>query len=306
MDRFLSLSVFLAAVEGGSLAAAARGLGMTPAMAGKHLAAMEASLGVRLLHRTTRKLHLTEAGEHYYRHGRLILDQLDEADRAARALQEEPRGVLRLSAPSSFGALHLGPPVAEYMRRYPGVWVEMSLDDRFVDLLGGGFDCAIRIGSLPDSSLVALRLAESRMIACAAPAYLEAHGRPTSPADLRGHHRLAFSRATSPGDWTFTGPDGRAERVTGPPRLLADNMELLLAAALAGGGIAYGPSFVLGPHVARGALERILPGYTTESLAISLVYPSARQVSTKLRRFADVLKERFGPMPEGASAVASP
>ena len=304
MDRLTGLSVLVAAVEQGSLAAAARTLGMTPAMAGKHLAAIEASLGVRLLHRTTRKLHLTEVGQDYYRRGRHILESLEEADRAASELQDEPRGTLRISAPASFGALHLGRPVADFIRRHPGVMVEMSLEDRFVDLIAGGLDLAIRIGSLPDSSLIARRFARSSMIACAAPSYLAEKGRPSSPSALRRFDRLAFSRAVSAGDWSFTDKSGRAYKVEGPVRLFADNMEMLLAAALAGAGVVYGPSFVLGEHVASGALERLLPDYVTESLGIHAVYPSARLVGAKVRRFIDLLEEWFGSMPRWDHMIA--
>lgn len=293
MDRFTGLSVFVAAVERGSLAAAARSRGMTPAMAGKHLAALEDSLGARLLHRTTRKLHLTEVGQDYYRRSRDILDSLDEANRAARDMQDEPRGVLRMTAPTTFGALHLGRPVAEFMRRYPGVAVEMSLEDRFADLIAGGFDLAIRIGNLPDSSLIARRFAESGMVACAAPAYLDEHGRPSSPAELSRLDRLAFSRATSAGDWSFTDAGGHTHRVDGPARFLADNAQMLLAAALAGAGVAYGPAFVFGEHLAGGALERVLPSYATQPLGIHAVYPSARLVGAKVRRFIDLLEEWF-------------
>jgi DNA-binding transcriptional LysR family regulator len=303
MDRFTGLSVFVASVEQGSLAAAARTLGMTPAMAGKHLAAIEASLGVRLLHRTTRKLHLTEVGQDYYQRSRHVLESLDEADRAACELQDEPRGTLRITAPTSFGALHLGRPVADFVRRYPGVTVEMSLEDRFVDLIAGGFDLAIRIGGLPDSSLVARRFARSSMIACAAPSYLAEKGRPSSPSALRQFDRLAFSRATSAGDWSFTDKSGRTYKVEGPVRLLADNVEMLLAAALAGAGIVYGPTFILGEPVASGALEQLLANYATESLGIHAVYPSARLVSAKVRRFIDLLEEWFGTMPRWDRAI---
>jgi DNA-binding transcriptional LysR family regulator len=299
MDRFISLSIFVAAVDQGSLAAAARSHGMTPAMAGKHLAAIEASLGARLLHRTTRKLHLTEVGQDYYTRSRHILETLDDADRAARELQDEPRGVLRVTAPTTFGALHLGRPVAEFMRRYPGVTIEMSLDDRFADLVAGGFDLAIRIGSLPDSSLVARRFAESEMLACAAPSYLAAHGRPADPAALGQLDRLAFNRAASAGDWSFTDRSGRSHKVEGPVRFLADNMQMLTAAALAGAGIVYGPAFVFREHLASGTLEKVLPDYATQTLGIHAVYPSARLVSAKVRRFIELLEEWFGMRSEG-------
>lgn len=293
MDRLAGLAVLVTAVDEGSLAAAARRLGMTPAMAGKHLAALEALLGARLLQRTTRRLHLTEAGRDYYERSAHILSCLEEADRAAAALQEKPGGVLRLTAPTTFGALHLGEPVAEYLRRYPDVRVEMNLDDRFVDLIEGGFDLAIRIGSLPDSTLIARRFAQSPMIACAAPGYLADKDMPATPAALARLDRLAFSRARSSGDWSFTDKAGRLHKVEGPARFMADNMETLLAAALAGGGIIYGPAFVLAGAVARGALIQLLPDYRTESLGIHAVYPSARLVGTKVRHFVALLEEWF-------------
>ncbi|HET7313639.1 LysR family transcriptional regulator [Salinisphaera sp.] len=294
MDRFTGLSIFTAAVEYGSLAAAARILGITPAMAGKHLAAVEASLGVRLMHRTTRRLHLTDVGRDYYQRSRHILESLDDADRAARELQDQPRGTLRVTAPTTFGALHMGRPVAEYIRRYPDVSIEMTLGDRFVDLVAGGFDVAIRIGDLPDSSLVARPLARTEMIACAAPSYLAERGRPTSPSDLSHHDRLAFSEATSAGDWCFTDANGYMHDIAGRSRFLANNMEILLAAALRGAGIAYGPSFVFDSHLASQNLEQVLPNYTTRSLGIHAVYPSARLVGAKVRRFIELLEEWFG------------
>ncbi|MFJ6328512.1 MULTISPECIES: LysR family transcriptional regulator [unclassified Rhizobium] len=293
MDRFVGLSVFVAAVDKGSLAAAARAHGITPAMAGKHVAAIEAELGVRLLQRTTRKLHLTDVGMDYYQRSSLILDALDEANTSASQQQDQPHGTLRVAAPTTFGALHLGQPVAEYTRRYPNVSVEMSLEDRYVDLIEGGFDMAIRIGTLPDSSLISRRLGESGMTACAAPAYLDKHGRPSDPADLRRYDRLAFSRATSGGDWSFTDKKGKTVTVSGPTRLKADNMQMLLAAAMDGGGIVYGPTFVLGEHITNGALEQVLPDYTTESLGIHALYPSSRMLGTKVRCFVDLLEEKF-------------
>lgn len=298
MDRLTGLSVFTAAVEHGSLAAAARTLGITPAMASKHLAAIEASLGVRLMHRTTRRLHLTDVGRNYYQRSRHILEALDDADRAARELQDQPRGTLRVTAPTTFGALRMGRPVAEYIRRYPDVDVEMTLDDRFVDLVAGGFDVAIRIGDLPDSSLVARPLTHTEMIACAAPSYLTEHGRPTSPSDLGHHDRLAFSQAISVGDWRFTDANGHMHDVAGRPRLSANNVEMLLAAASRGAGIAYGPSVVFDSYLASGDLEQILANYTTRSLGIHAVYPSARLVGTKVRCFVDLLEDWFNSSAE--------
>ncbi|GAB0114133.1 LysR family transcriptional regulator [Acidisoma sp. C75] len=302
MDRLTALSVFVAAAELGSLAAAARRLGMTPAMAGKYLAALEASLGIRLMQRTTRKLHLTEAGEGYLPRCRDILDALDEADRAASALQAEPRGLLRITAPASFAAPYLAPPVAAFLDRHPAMRIEMTVQDRFADMIGEGFDLAIRIGHLADSSLIARRFAESRMMACAAPSYLAARGDPETPEDLARLDRLAFSRAQSAGDWSFTGADGQAHRVAGTPRLLADDMDMLVAAAVAGAGVVYGPSFALAPHLASGALARVLPGFRTETLGIHCLYPSARLAGAKLRLFIDALERWFASIPAWEAA----
>ncbi len=293
MDRLVGLSVFVATVDNGSLAAAARSHGITPAMAGKHVAAIEAALGVRLLQRTTRKLHLTEVGLDYYQRSRSILDAFAEANRSASEQQDQPYGTLRVSAPTAFGALHLGQPVAEYIRRYPNVAVEMNLDDRYVDLIDGGYDVAIRIGTLRDSSIISRRFGESGMAACAAPSYLDKHGRPRDPIDLRRYERLAFSRATSSGDWSFTDRQGKTVTISGPTRLKADNMQMLMAAALDGGGIVYGPTFILGEHIASGALEQVLTEYTTESLGIHAVFPSSRMLGPKVRCFIDILEDKF-------------
>ena len=173
----------------------------------------------------------------------------------------------------------------------------MSLDDRFVDLVAGGFDLAIRIGALPDSSLVARRIAETRMMACASPAYLDAHGRPGSVAALGRLDRLAFSGARSAGDWRFVDAAGRAETADGTVRLLSDDLAVLVAAAVAGAGVVFGPCFALEAAVQRGALERVLPGHGTDSLGVHAVFPSARLVGPEVRRFVDALAVWFKARP---------
>ena len=297
MDRLTSLAIFVAAIEEGSLAGAGRRFGLSPAMAGKHVGALEEDLGVRLLHRTTRKLSLTEAGRTYLERGRHILEAMEEADQEARDLQDEPRGTLRVTAPTTFGALHMGAPIAGFIARYPGISVEMQMEDRYVDIVEAGFEVAIRIGILADSSLIARKIAQCRMVACGSPAYFERHGFPETPDDLAARDRLAYSLPTSPGDWTFTDRDGRAHRVEGVTRLRSNNVQMLLAAALADGGIAYGPSFVFGPYLETGALKRVLPSYQTATLTIQAVYPSSRLVPVKVRRFVETLEAAFGDLP---------
>ena len=297
MDRMTSLSVFTAAVEEGSISAAARRHRMTPAMAGRHLSSLEEALKARLLHRTTRRLHLTDIGRAYYQRSRRILDEFDEAQREAGELQVSPQGSIKIAVPASFGAIHLGGPIARYLRTHPGVRVETTVSDRYVDLVQEGFDLALRIGSLPDSNLVARRIGKCRMVLCAAPSYLSRAPEPRTPEELRGHPRLAFSGSVSPGDWTLIDVRGRPHPIDGPCRLVADNMQLLLAVALKGSGIVYGPSFVFGEALYRGALVRVLPRYSGTDLGIHTVVPSSRYLSTKIRHLIDQLATEFGEDP---------
>ena len=297
MDRLLGMSIFVTAVDTGSLAAAARRFRISPAMAGKHLGALESRLSARLLHRTTRRLGLTDAGRIYYERAKRILDDVDDADREAQALEHSPRGTLRIATPVTFGALHLGPVLARYLEAYPEVTLEVMASDRYVDLVEQGVDIAIRIGQLADSSLMALKLAPCRMIACAAPAFLARHGAPAKPADLRAMRRLAFSESVSPGDWTFVDARGRRHVIDTPSCLRGNDIQLLVAAACDGAGVVYGPTFVLGEHLAAGTLRRVLSNCPSPELAIHAVYPSSRQLSTKARNLLDRLLAELGDAP---------
>jgi DNA-binding transcriptional LysR family regulator len=297
MDRLTSLGVFVAAVEEGSLAAAARRFGLSAAMAGKHVSAIEAELNARLLHRTTRRLSLTDTGQAYYERGKRILEAFDEAKREASDSQDTARGVLRIAAPVTFGAMHLGDVVARYMEDHPHVNVEVQLGDRYVDLIDAGVDVAIRIGRLDDPRLVTRKLAPCRMVLCASPAYLARQGTPRKPGDLLGAQRLAFSEAVSVGDWTLHDRRNRTYVIDGPCRMTANNTQMLLAAAIAGAGIVYGPTFVFGAHIRRGELVQLLPAYRAADLTIQAVYPSAWRIPLKVRRFIDYLAETFGDEP---------
>ncbi|MDE1150415.1 MAG: LysR family transcriptional regulator [Azospirillaceae bacterium] len=297
MDRLTGMAVFVAAVEAGSLSAAARRFGLSASMAGKHVAALEADLNARLMQRSTRRLTLTEVGQAYYARCQHILEEVDDARREAIEAQQTVRGVLRLAAPVTFGALHLGGVVGTFLDQHPGVTVEIALSDRHVDLLAEGIDVAIRIGRLRDSDLVARRLAPCRMVFCAAPAFLARHGTPRTIEAMRPLPRLAFSDAVSAGDWTAIDAQGRPHMIDGPVRMAADNMQMLLAAALAGAGVTYGPSFVFSAHLATGDLVALLPDHRTMDLAIHAVYPSRRHVPLKLRRFVDHLAASFGEVP---------
>jgi DNA-binding transcriptional LysR family regulator len=297
MDRLTSLGIFVAAVEEGSFAAAARRFGLSAAMAGKHVSALEAELNARLLHRTTRRLSLTDTGQTYYERCKRILEAFDEARREASDSQGTARGELRVAAPVTFGAMHLGEVVAHYMEDHPHVNVEVLLGDRYVDLIDAGVDVAIRIGRLEDPGLVTRRLAPCRMVVCASPAYLKRHGTPRKPDDLMRAQRLAFSEAVSAGDWTLHDRKNRTHVIDGPCRMTANNTQMLLASAIAGAGIVYGPTFVFGAHIRRGELVALLPAYRAADLTIQAVYPSARRIPLKVRRFVDYLAETFGDEP---------
>jgi DNA-binding transcriptional LysR family regulator len=297
MDQLTSLGVFVAAVEEGSFAAAARRFGLSPAMAGKHVSEIEARLNARLLQRTTRRLSLTDAGQAYYERSKQILEAFDEANREASESQSLARGVLRVAAPVTFGAMHLGQVIARFVEDHPQVNVQAVLGDRYVDLLEEGIDVAIRIGRLTDPAQVARRIAPCRMVVCASPEYVERHGSPRKPSDLLHAPRLAFSDAVSAGDWTLFDAKNRAHVIDGPVRISANNTQMLLSAALAGAGIAYGPTFVFGEHLRRGELVTLLPHYRTTDLVVQAVYPSARRIPFKVRRFVDYLVDAFGDEP---------
>ncbi|QWT21383.1 LysR family transcriptional regulator [Bacillus sp. NP157] len=292
------MGIFEATVRIGSIAGAARLFHVSPSRASKYLAELEEDLGVLLLRRTTRQLSLTPEGEAYLVRCRRILAEVRDADDEARSRTGGVAGTLRVTAPVTFGALHLGGIVAGFIATHPGVALQLQLDDRYIDLRGDTVDVAIRIGRLANSTLVARRLGGCRMVLCAAPGFLARHGAITTPADLAPLPMLAFSDAVSSADWTLRGVDGIAHRIEGEPGLLANNVQMLASAAVAGAGIVFGPTFVLGPHLQRGELQLVLPGYVADDLDISVVYPSRAYLPKTVRAFvdylADALAEPFG------------
>ena len=298
MDRLTSMAVFVAAAEEGNLSRAARRFGLSASMAGKHV--VRARSGSQ---------YSSDAAEHpptqpnrsgpraYYARCKRILEEVEDANREAGDAQQTVRGVLRVAAPVTFGAMHLGEVLAHYLDHHPAVAVEVLLNDRYVDLLGEGIDVAIRIGRLHDSDLVARRLAPCRMVFCASPDFLKRYGSPANAEDLRRAPRLTFSDAVSVGDWTLTDLEGKPHLIDGPVRMTANNTQMLLAAALAGAGVGYGPTFVFGERIAAGDLVALLPNHRTSDLAIHAVYPTARNVSLKARRFIDHLITSLGGEP---------
>ena len=296
MDRFQALSVFVAVVEKGSFSAAAKQLGLSRNMASRHVMALEDHLSARLFNRTTRSVSLTSLGAAYYERARQILAELAAADREASLQSLTPRGRLAVNAPVAFGTRHVAPGLKAYRERFPEVEVELTLNDRYVDLVEEGFDLAIRIGRLVDSSLIARRLGEIGISLCAAPDYLKAHGTPQSPADLARHDCLGYAYAANRNLWRFTGPEGDVE-VKVKPSLWSNNGDALTAAAIAGCGIVPQPDFLVRDALIDGRLERILEGHDMGRLGVHAVYPHSRQLSVRVRTFIDHLAGSFRPPP---------
>ena len=301
MDKLTGMAVFARVVEAQSFTTAATQLGMSRSAVSKAIAGLENRLGARLLNRTTRRLALTEVGQAFYERCARIVAEAEDAELAVSRLQAAPRGVLRLSAPVSFGILHLAPALPGFMQRYSELRVEIDLADRMVNLIEEGYDLAVRIGALPDSSLIARRLADNNMVVCAAPSYWRRRGKPSEPRDLTGHACLTYAYQRNPNEWPFVGPGGRFNvRVDGP--LLSNNGDLSIAAALAGLGIVVSPCFLCGSHLAEGRLEAVLQDWMPPPGGIHAVYPHGRHLSAKVRAFVDFLVERFGPQPAWETA----
>jgi DNA-binding transcriptional LysR family regulator len=294
MDRLTSMAVFKRTVELGSFAAAARHFDISPEMAGNHVRALEAHLGVRLLNRNTRRLHVTEAGEGYYSRCSQILAEIEDAEAEANALQATPRGLLRIAMPVTFGLHHIAPAVSDYMTRYPEVTFDIAVSDRFVNLIEEGFDMAIRIGNLQESNLIARKLLTDTLVVCAAPSYLERAGHPEAPGDLSRHACLIYSEITTPVVWDFEAADGRTQsvHVTGPFR--CTNASFVRDMALCGHGIVRGPSLSFSADIAAGKLVPLLGSWRSpRELLVHALYPHRSFVSAKMRTFLDFLVERF-------------
>lgn len=292
------MRVFARAAGEGSLSAAARSLGMSPAMATKHVNALEARLGVKLFHRTTRRLTLTEAGSNYLDACQRILADIDEAEAAASSQRVRATGLLRMNVPLSFGRSYVAPLVPEFCRRHPEVTVELGLSDAQLDLVAGSWDLAIRIGRLDDSPLQARRLGDSAMVVCASPAYLERRGVPRRVDELARHNCLGYTLSSTQDrrQWAF-GPNGEV-KVPATGNLLANNGDALIAAAVAGQGIIYQPHFIVGGALDRGELVELELDRPTVGLGgIHVLYPPDRRPPAKVRVMIDYLAEAFAASP---------
>lgn len=298
LDRFTGLQVFSRVATLGSLSAAARDVGMSQTMATKHIGAIEARLGTRLLHRTTRRVSLTEAGRVYLETVERVLADLAEADGRAAAATVDVTGTLRLNVPVSFGIREIAPLLPELARRHPELTIDLGLNDRQVDLVEEGWDLVIRIGAMKDSSLIARRLAPCRTLVCASPGYLAERGTPKRIAELKHHVCLGYTLSETLGAsrWAF-GTDGR-HVVDVTCVLKANNGDALVAAAVAGHGIIYQPTFLVRREIAAGQLVSLVLDQPTKNLAgVFAVYPSARLPPAKVRATIEFLAEQFGPVP---------
>lgn len=293
MDRFLEMQTFVAVVDAGSFIGAADPLGMSKAAVSRHVSDLENRLGVRLLQRTTRRLSLTDEGQAFYARSKDALALVDEAETEIRSRSSEASGVVRVNAPQTFGVLHLAPLWGGFMDANPRVSLEVTLSDRVVDVVDEGFDLAIRIATLPNSTLVSKKLASTRVMLCAAPAYLERVGTPSHPEDLALHQVIAYSYWAGRDEWTFTGPEGVVSVKT-RARLYANNGDTCLAAALSGQGIILQPSFLVAEDVRAGRLVELMPEYRSIELGIYAVYPTRKQLALKVRRLIDYLAEALG------------
>lgn len=294
MDLFGSIPVFVSVVKQGGFSAAARALGVSKSAVSKRINQLESHLGVRLLHRTTRKLSLTEAGQRYYEHAVRALEASIQAEEAVTELQGEPQGKLRISSPMSFGRLHVAPLIPDLIKRYPGLQVELMMDDRNVDLVAEGFDIAIRSGHLTDSSLIARRLAPLRQVICASTEYIERVGMPDSPAELGEHNCILFTYASDDNEWRLQKEGHDEEKVVVSGNYTVNNSEALLEALKKGLGIGRLPTFVAGPELKSGGLIPLFENYRISAFTFYAVFPEREYMPAKVRAFLDFTIEYFG------------
>lgn len=298
LDRLTSMQVFVRTAQAGSLSAAARQMKMSPAMATKHVDALEERLGVKLFHRTTRKLSLNEAGRDYLEFCLRILPEIEEAESIITSQRVEVMGTLRFSAPISFGVRYIAPLIPKFSAMHPGVVVDLGLSDRYVNLIDEGWDMTVRIGPLADSRLIARKLAPTKMVVTAAPAYLRDRGRPRSVQDLADHNCLSYSLsdATGSSEWIFGGRHHMRIPVRG--NFIANNGDALVAAAIHGQGLMYGPDFLVADAVLSGRLELIALDQPTYDMAgIFAIYPPDRRPPAKVRAMIDFLAQAFSGVP---------
>jgi DNA-binding transcriptional LysR family regulator len=293
LPDFEGLAIFAKVIELRSFAGAAAELKLSKATVSKAVSRIEARLGARLINRTSRRLALTDAGRQLAARAAHILAEGEAAEDAALAQATLPRGLVRLAAPMSFGVQHIAPLLPEFLAIYPDVSVDLQLSDAMVDLVGEGFDAAIRIAALPDSSLVARRLCEMDRYLVASPAYVQAHGRPKHPLHLAGHRCIGYSHGATPESWRFT-KGGKSATVRPSGQLRTNNGDAMMPALLAGTGVGILPEFIVRGALAAGRLERLLPDWSLSSGAVYWVTPPGGPRPKRVEVLADFLVDRLG------------
>jgi len=297
MNPFEDMRIFCQVMDSGSFTAAADQLGLSKQFVSRRLMQLEARLGVRLLNRSTRRLDVTPLGQTYYESAMRLLNDVEHMEQGIAGQTSEPRGTLRVSAPLSFSMAHLGCLLPLFLQRYSGVTVEVDLSDRPVDLLSEGYDLALRIGVLEDSTLIARRIASIERVYCASPAYLAERGTPLKPQDLHEHDCLPYGHGRQV-QWRFEG-QGKPLSINVSGRMRVNNGELLKDAAIAGLGITYLPTFIVGSALESGQLVRVLDDYRCAPLALSAVYPQHRQRSQPVQALIEFLRERLDQVQGG-------
>ena len=293
MDRLSEMEAFATVVDQGGFTDAARKLGISKSAVSKHVSSLETRLGARLLNRTTRRVSPTEIGLAYYDRARRVLNDAGEADALVTAMQSAPSGLLRITVATDFGVNHLSPILGEFLHDYPDITVNMVLDNRYAELISEGFDLAVRIGDMEDSSLKARKLTETQKMMIASPAYLEEYGRPARIEDLNEHKLLHYSNQAAGNVWRVTSPTGEKRQVRSAGWLTVNDGQSLLNAACNGLGIAFLPAFLYGPALREGKLVPAIEGLEPEVQGIHAVYPPGRYTQPKVRAFIDFLVERF-------------
>ena len=293
MDRWAAMQSFVRVVESGSFVAAADRLALSTSSLSRQIAELEQHLGARLLNRTTRRLSLTESGQAFYERAVSLLNDLAEAEAIAGQAAAKPRGTLRLTCSHNMAERRVAPAIASFVQQYPDVKFDLTVSDRVIDLVDDGFDLAIRVGQVGSDRLVARRLGQTRLIVCAAPAYLQKNGAPETPADLSTHNTLTYAYASAPLSWRLVDGEGKVHEVRVGGSLHANSGDALCAAAIAGLGIVCEPDFMVGDAMAAGRLERVLPGFEAMQADIWAVYPSRRHLSLKVRLFVDHIARQF-------------
>ena len=297
MDRFENMETFIKVVDAGSMSAAADRMGVAKSAVSRRLKELEGHLGVELFHRTTRRLNLTDTGRTFYQQAVRILEDVLEAELATTQAHGELQGSLKIALPMSFGIMHMGPAINDFLQEHPKIEFDLDFNDREVDLIQEGFDLAIRIANLPDSSLIARRLAPIQQVVFASPDYLDHYGTPKSPDELQHHQCLAYSLINDHKTWRFQDNNSQEIKISITPHLKASVGEFLRDAAVNGQGISVLPTFIVYKEIENGALVPILTDYIPNPISAYAIYPQTRHLSQRVRQFVDFLVKRFEGVP---------